>query len=328
MVSAAGIVAAPVLAQNYPPPPPQYPAQAPQDYPQQAQPQQYPQQPPQQYPQQAQPQQYPQQPPYYGQQQQYPPQPPNFPPQQLDAIVGRIALYPDPLLAQVLTASTFSNQIPDAAGWARAHAYLNGGDALARAIQEDNLPWDPSVIALLPFPTVLDMMSGDMGWTQQLGDAVLANRGAVMDSIQRQRAVAMRYGYLQSNSQVRVVAPAPGDIEIVPVDPAFVYVPYYNPYIVFAPPRPGFFIGGAITFGPRIGIGVFAPWGWGGVSIGWRTHALILNNHPWERTWVNRGAYVRPYAVRPQVVGPRMEHHELREYHAPARPEARHEDRR
>jgi len=315
MVSAAGLVAVPVLAQNYPPPPPQYP--------QQQQQQQYPQQ-QQQYPQQ-QPQ-YGQQPPYYGQQQQYPQQAPSFPPQQLDAMVGRIALYPDPLLAQVLTASTFSNQIPDAAGWARAHAYLNGGDALAHAIQEDNLPWDPSVIALLPFPSVLDTLSGDMGWSQQLGNAVLADRGAVMDSIQRQREVAMNYGYLRTNGQERVVNPGPGDIEILPVDPAYVYVPYYDPYIVYARPRPGFFIGGAISFGPRIGIGGFAPWGWGGVSFGWRSHAIIVNNRPWERTWVNRGAYVHPYsAPRPEFNDRRVEHHELREYRAPerARPEQR-----
>jgi hypothetical protein len=150
-----------------------------------------------------------------------------------------------------------------------------------------------------------------------------------MDSIQRQRAAAMNYGYLRTNPQIRVVAAGPGDIEIIPVDPGFVYVPYYDPYIVFARPRPGFFIGGAISFGPRIGIGIFAPWGWGGVSLGWRTHAIIVNNRPWERTWVNRGAYVHPYTTsRPQVVGPRTEHHELREYHAPARPEGRKEERR
>ena len=132
IVFAAGAVSVPVWAQNYPPPPPQAPPA------------------------------YGQQPPYYGQPPAYPQQPPTFPPQQLDAMVSRVALYPDPLLAQILTASTFSMQIPDAAGWARAHSYLNGnGDALAHAIQEDNLPWDPSVIALLPFPTVLDMMSGE-----------------------------------------------------------------------------------------------------------------------------------------------------------------------
>ena len=189
---------------------------------------------------------------------------------------------------------------------------------MAHAIQEDQLPWDPSVVALLPFPTVLNMISGDMGWTQQLGNAVLANRGAVMDAIQRARSLSYSYGYLRDNPQYRVVNAGPGDIEIVPVDPAFVYVPYYDPYVVFARPRPGFFIGGAITFGPRIGIGVFAPWGWGAVSFGWRSHAIFVNNRPWERTWVNRTTYVHPY-VAPRYTRPYQEHHEMREYRAPAR---------
>ena len=303
-----GALVAPLMGQNYPPPPPQYP-------------QQQQQQPQQQYPQQQQQQQYPQQQqqPYYGQEPQYPQQPPSYPPQQLDGMVSRIALYPDPLLAQILTASTFSNQIMDAAGWSRAHSYL-APDQMARAIQEDQLPWDPSVIGLLPFPQVLNMMSGDMGWSQQLGNAVLANRAAVMDAIQRQRSLAMNYGYLRTNPQERVYVAGPGDIEILPVDPGFIYVPYYDPYIVFARPRPGFFVGGAITFGPRIGIGVFAPWGWGGISFGWRTHAIIVNNRPWERTWVNRGTYVHPY-VAPRYTRPYQEHHEMREYHAPPREE-------
>jgi hypothetical protein len=298
---AAGAMAAPVLAQNYPPPPPQYPQQQQQQYPQQ------------QYPQQQQQQ------PYYGQEPQYSQQPPAFAPQQLDQLVGRIALYPDPLLAQVLTASTFSNQIMDAAGWSRAHSYL-APDQMARAIQDDQLPWDPSVIGLLPFPTVLNTLSGDMAWTQQLGNAVLANRAAVMDAIQRQRSVAMNYGYLQNTPQYRVYTQGPGDIEILPVDPGYIYVPYYDPYIVYSRPRPGFFVGGAISFGPRIGIGVFAPWGWGGISLGWRTHAIIVNNRPWERTWVNRQTYVHPY-VAPRYNRPYQEHHEMREYKAPPREE-------
>jgi len=283
LTGALAIAAAPVFAQNYPPPPP-----------------------------------------YYGPQPQVSQQPPAFSPQQLDGMVGRIALYPDPLLAQVMTASTFWDQIADADGWARAHNYLSG-DGLARAIQEDGLPWDPSVISLLPFPTVLDMMAGDMGWTQQLGSAVLSNRAAVMDAVQHQRSIAMSYGYLAPNGQVRVISNGPGDIEIVPVDPGVVFVPYYDPYIVFARPRPGFFIGGAITFGPRIFIGSFAPWGWGGIAFGWREHRIVVNNRPWERTWVNRQTYVHPYvAPRPQVNGRFTEHHELRQY---SRPPAREQER-
>src|SRR5580658_9537326 len=84
------------------------------------------------------------------------PPPPSFPPPQLDQLVARVALYPDPLLAQVLAAATYPNDIPPAAQWADQHHYLTG-QALADAIQGDQLPWDPSVQALLPFPSVLDM---------------------------------------------------------------------------------------------------------------------------------------------------------------------------
>jgi Protein of unknown function (DUF3300) len=257
--------------------------------------------------------------------------PPAFAPQQLEQMVAPVALYPDPLLAQILTASTFSNEIPDADGWSRAHSYLTG-DVLARAINEDNLPWDPSVIALLPFPAVLDRMAGDMVWTEDLGNAVLADRAAVMDAVQDQRQRAYSYGYLRSNAQYRVVTPGPGDIEIIPVNPYGIYVPYYDPDIVFYRPRPGFFVGGAITFGPGIFVNAFVPWGWGGISFAWRTHTIIVNNRPWERTWANRNTYVHAYAApaRPRSAAPatRMERHELHEYRPAPRPQEHGPERR
>jgi hypothetical protein len=89
-----------------------------------------------------------------------------FTPEELDRLVSRIALYPDPLLTQILTASTFSDQIPEAADWADEHHYLTGPE-LAEAIEADHLSWDPSVLALLPFPSVLDMMASDMAWTTE-----------------------------------------------------------------------------------------------------------------------------------------------------------------
>jgi Protein of unknown function (DUF3300) len=240
-------------------------------------------------------------------QQQPPPAP--MPPQQLDQIVQRIALYPDPLLAQVLTASTFSDQIPDAATWAQQHTGLNG-DALAQAIQADSLPWDPSVLALLPFPSVLDTMARDPQWTATLGNAVLAQRSDVMDSVQRMRHQAKNYGYLAPNSYDNVVDNA-GYIEIQPIDPALYYVPVYNPGVVFFAPRPGFFIGGAIRFGPAIAIGpAFGRFGWYGAGFGWGGHTILIDHRPWGRTFYNRGVYVHPYAhtfVRP--VGPRIEAH-------------------
>jgi hypothetical protein len=231
----------------------------------------------------------------------------------LDQLVQRIALYPDPLLAQVLTGSTFWNQIPDAATWVDQHNYLRG-DELSRAIYEDNLPFDPSVLALLPFPSVLDMMARDPGWTQALGGAVLAQRPDVMDAVQRMRQVAMNYGYLQSNGDYRVMVGGPGDIEILPINSGLIYVPYYDPLIVFAAPRRGFYIGSAISFGPGIFVGAFAPFGWAGPALGWRTHDILIDHRPWTRTWVNRGTYAHSYAVPvPRAAGPRVERHEARE---------------
>jgi hypothetical protein len=287
LVLVAGAFSMPGFAQQ--PPPPAYPQQPP-PYPQQPAP--YPQQPP---------------PPAS-----YPP-PPYFPPQQLDSIVSRIALYPDPLLSQVLAAATFSDQIPDAARWADQHHYLTG-DALAAAIQADRLPWDPSVQALLPFPSVLDMMASDPGWTRQLGDAFLANQGAVMDAVQRERQKAYNYGYLRTNPQF-VVAPGPY-ITIMPVNPALLYVPIYDPLIVFAPPRPGFVVGGAIRFGWGFTItAAFRPWGWG-VGLGsfdWGRHVVVVNGRPWGRTYVNRNVYVHPYTVPRYAAAGRVEGHELHE---------------
>ncbi len=237
-------------------------------------------------------------------------QAPSYPPDQLDRLVSRIALYPDPLLAQTLTAATFPDQIPDAARWADEHHYLSG-EQLSNAINEDQLPWDPSVQALLPFPSVLDQMASDMNWTNDLGNAVLAQRPDVMDAVQRMRQKARDFGYLRSNGQI-VVSGGPY-VEIEPVDPAYIVVPTYDPYIVYAAPRPGFFVGGAIGFGFGVRIGTwFRPWGWGGSRFGWRDHVVIVNNRPWGRTWVNRGAYVHPYAEVHRYNAPaRAEHHEL-----------------
>jgi len=222
--------------------------------------------------------------------------PPSYPPQELERLVSRIALYPDPLLAQILTASTYPNDIPDAAQWADQHHYLTG-DALAQAITGDQLPWDPSVQALLPFPSVLEMMASDMGWTQELGDAVLAQYPDVMDAVQRMRRRAANYGYLRSNPSI-VVGMGPF-ITIMPVNPAFIVVPFYSPAIVFAAPRPGFAVGLGIRFGFGISIGLaFRPWGWGLSRFDWGRHAVIINNAPWGRTWANRAAYVHPYTVR------------------------------
>ncbi len=235
--------------------------------------------------------------------------PPSYSAGELDHIVARIALYPDPLVAQILTASTFGDQIPDAARWADEHHYLTG-DELAKAIADDRLSWDPSVQALLPFPSVLDMMASDMRWTNQLGNAVLAQRQDVMDAVQRMRQKAKDYGYLRTNGEI-VVAGAPY-ITILPVNPAFIVVPVYDPLIVFAPPRPGFAIAGAIRFGFGVSIGVaFRPWGWGTSYIAWDSHAIIINNVRWDRTWANRATYVHHYDLPHYGASRRAETHTL-----------------
>jgi Protein of unknown function (DUF3300) len=304
LLGAVGLSAQPYPPQQQPYPPPQQQQQQPYYPPQQQQP-------------------YPQQPAYSPQG-----DPALLPPQQLDQLVGRIALYPDPLLAQTMTAATFSNQIPDAANWANQHASLSG-DQLSQAIQEDNLPWDPSVLSLLPFPSVLNQMASDMNWTQTLGNAVLAQRNDVMDAVQRQRQVAYNYGYVQTNPYQQVIA-QPGYIQIVPVNSAYIYAPYYDPYLVYARPRPGFFVGGAIRFGPAVTIGAFVPFGWRAPAFDWRAHQIVIDNRPWGRTWVNRQAYAHTYVDhRAPVAGPRVEHHEVRPV-APARQGrevTRHEER-
>jgi hypothetical protein len=180
-------------------------------------------------------------------------QPPAYTPGQLSQMVSPVALYPDPLLAQIFAAATYPDQIPDAARWADQHHYLTG-QALADAIQADHLPWDPSVQALLPFPSVLDMMASDMPWTSGIGNAFLAQQQDVMNAVQLERMKAQQFGYLHSNPQV-VVSGGPY-ITIMPVNPAFVVVPYYNPAVVLFWPAPGFFVGGAISVWFKMPVGV------------------------------------------------------------------------
>jgi hypothetical protein len=244
---------------------------------------------------------------------QAPPPPPMLGPGQLDHLVERIALYPDALLAQILAAATYPDQIADADMWANQHKYLHG-DELAKAITDDHLPWDPAVQALLPFPGVLHEMNSDPDWTQQLGNAFLAQKDAVMDAVQRDRKKAYDYGYLRTSAYINVV-PGPY-IVINPVTAGLFYVPVYDPVVVFAAPRVGFVVGGAISFGVGFSIGAaFAPWGWGGVRFGWADHAVFIHGQPWGRTWANRGAYVHPYAARRFAPAERREGHRLEEHH-------------
>jgi hypothetical protein len=234
--------------------------------------------------------------------------PPQYSAAEIDRIVSPIALYPDPLLAQVLTASTYATEIPEAAQWADQHRSFAGTE-LAGAVADDHLPWDPSVQALLPFRSVLDMMARDMSWTEELGNAVLAERAEVMDAVQHMRHQAYDYGYLRPTPDLTMTTGA--YVEILPVDPAFIPVPYYDPLIVFGPPRRGFVVTTAINYRYRVRLGVdFAPWGWGTTRFSWPEHVVIVNRTPWLRTWSNRTVYVHPYDVRRYASAP-VERHEV-----------------
>jgi uncharacterized membrane protein YgcG len=181
---------------------------------------------------------------------------------QLDQLVAPVALYSDPLLAQVLMASTYPLEVVQAERWAKANKSLKG-DALNAAL--DKQDWDASVKELVSTPTVLAMMNDQLDWTQALGDAVLAQQADVMDAIQRLRAKAQANGKLETTKQQKVTvkqdqgsAPV---IEIEPASPDVVYVPYYNPSVVYGawpypeyppyyyPPPAGWVVGGAIATG-------------------------------------------------------------------------------
>ena len=181
---------------------------------------------------------------------------------QLDQLVAPIALYADPLVAQVLMASTYPLEVVQADRFAKANKKLKGGDKLKEALAKQD--WDASVKELVSTPTVLAMMSDKLDWTQTLGDAVLAQQADVMDAIQRLRAKAQANGKLETTKQQTVTVRQEAEqqvIEIEPASPDVVYVPYYDPAVVYGewpypeyppyyyPPPSGYIVGGAIATG-------------------------------------------------------------------------------
>ena len=211
-----------------------------------------------------------------------------FTPEQLEQVAAPVALYPDPLLAQVLMAATYPLEIVQAARFVRDHKDLKG-DQLNEALKDQT--WDDSVKSLVEFPEVLALMDGKLDWTQKLGDAFLANQKELLDAVQRLRARAQAQGNLKSTKEQKVTveaaaAPAaPGQpaappqvITIEPANPEVVYVPSYNPSAVYgawpypayppaSPYPPGYAFGGALlSFGVGMAVGG-ALWGncnWGG----------------------------------------------------------------
>jgi hypothetical protein len=200
---------------------------------------------------------------------------------QLDQLTAPIALYPDPLVGQILTAATYPLEIVEAHRWLKdpGNAALRG-DALAAALQQQS--WDLSVKSLVPFPQVLEEMDQSLEWTEQLGDAFLAQQDAVMDSIQRLRHRAAAAGSL-SSTPAQTVATEDEDIEIQPAQPGLVYVPYYDPNVIYGPwpwpdlppmwfvAPPGMILESGLWIGFGVGYPILAPfWGWD--SWNWPQH--------------------------------------------------------
>jgi len=155
--------------------------------------------------------------------------PRNYSQAELDQMLAPIALYPDALLSQVLMAATYPAEVTEAARWTRANGGLLGDTAVRSAQSED---WDPSVISLVAFPQILQRMDENLEWTRSLGDAFLAQEAQVMDSVQHLRRRAQAAGNLNSSEQIRIEQQGPTLI-VHPASPQYVYVPYYDPLVVY-----------------------------------------------------------------------------------------------
>jgi Protein of unknown function (DUF3300) len=213
---------------------------------------------------------------------------PAFMQQELDQMLAPIALYPDSLLSQILMASTYPLEVIEAARWSKANPNLKGDQAVQAVAQNT---WDPSVKSLVAFPQILLMMDEKLNWMERLGDAFLAQQQQVMDTVQNLRQKASAAGNLTSNDQIRVDQQGQS-IVIEPANPQVIYVPYYDPTVMYGPwwwpayppvywaPWPGYFIG------PGFGVG-FA-WGLGiAVGAGFFFGAF---NWPYRHVTFNRGA--------------------------------------
>jgi len=220
---------------------------------------------------------------------------PKIPPDQLDSLVAPIALYPDPMLAQVLAASTYPLEIIQLQQWLAKHKDLKD-KALVDAVSKQ--PWDPSIQAMAALPDVVKRLADDIQWTTDLGNAFLAQQSDVMDAVQRMRKKAQDTGNLKSNEQQKVETKVVESKQVIIVeqaDPQVVYVPTYNPTVVYGPPvypyppiyypPPGYYAAGmAISFG--IGVAMGAAWGGGwGWGCGWggNNDITINNNNNFNR---------------------------------------------
>jgi hypothetical protein len=230
-------------------------------------------------------------------------------PEQLQRLVAPIALYPDSLVAQILAAATFPEQVVEADRWVQANPDLKG-DALGKAA--DQQPWDPSVKALTAFPSVLGNMDKNLSWASSLGDAYFNQQPDVMDAVQVLRRRAQDAGDLKTTSQQNVTTQG-ATISVQPSDPEIVYVPAYNPWLVYGDPimawpgwypYPGIWFGGPyLSWGGGFGIGWFGGYGWGwnhwGFNWGGR-YAMYGGGRYYSRsnTFYNRSNFYRAGSAR------------------------------
>ena len=224
-------------------------------------------------------------------------------PEQLQQLVAPIALYPDSLVAQILAAATYPDQVVEADRWLEQHPELKG-QQLAQEV--DKQPWDPSVKALTEFPSVLANMDKNLPWTSSLGDAYINQQQDVMNGVQVMRQRAQESGNLKTTSQEKVSQQGE-TIVVEPADPDVIYVPVYDPWVVYGGPivawpgwywYPGLFVPGpGIAFGIGFGVGFFSgfAWGWHHWGPDWYHHTIVYNHTTYishSRTFTNRNYYV------------------------------------
>jgi hypothetical protein len=212
-----------------------------------------------------------------------------IPPDQLDSLVAPIALYPDPLLAQTLAASTYPLELIQLQQWLKRNPGLKD-KALADAAAKE--PWDPSIQALAALPDVVNRLADDVQWTTDLGNAFLAQESDLMEAVQRMRKKAQDKGNLKSTEQQKVETKVIENKSVIVVeqsDPQVIYVPSYDPVVVYGAalypyppiyyPPAGYYAGGlAISFGVGVMMGAFwsGGWGWG---CGWGNNNININTN-------------------------------------------------
>src|SRR3984885_945409 len=224
-------------------------------------------------------------------------------PQQLQQLVAPIALYPDGLVAQILAAASYPEQVVEAESWLEKHKNLTG-EKLGKEVNKQH--WDASVKALTQFPAVLANMNQNLAWTSELGDAYVNQQQALNQAIQTMRQKAQQAGNLKTTPQENVTTQGQ-TIVIQPAAPDVVYVPQYDPWLVYGYPLavfpgwypyPGLFLGGlGIGFGLGFGVGLFGGFGWGWHNWGydWHGGGRVIYNHSTyishSRSIVNRSNF-------------------------------------